>query len=278
MHLMLPALAAAALALLYRAAYAVAYRGDALRLLLTVLLQPTAAFEARTPSLVRLVPSNSKHYAALIKALQTTRIMLLSFIVQGEAAYATVLGETGNVYEIVFSARPWCSCPNFASRQGDTGPTYCKHIAWLKLKVMGVPANHYLASQNAYLRLEVRYLLAKNPQAVTGVMAPLGVREALGLVPTRVVTTSRCTICFDDDLHEVPPEGLVACAASCRTAYHAACVTAYHKSLAGDGKQLICPCCRHKWVHEVAVTTETSRLGTPYRKVTYPQPAKRNRK
>lgn len=45
-----------------------------------------------------------------------------------------VLGSTGNVYTIVIQHVPTCDCPDFA--KGN----HCKHLLFVMLKVLNVPA------------------------------------------------------------------------------------------------------------------------------------------
>jgi hypothetical protein len=89
---------------------------------------------------------------------------------------ARALGTDGAVYDLALGMTQTCSCPAFRFKRGDA---QFKHLAWLKTKVLGVPASHYLAYQRAYTLLERLYLLERVDKH--GALAPLTVREALGV-------------------------------------------------------------------------------------------------
>jgi len=67
-----------------------------------------------------------------------------------------VLGSTGNVYCVSLARIPTCTCPDFL-KQRDL----CKHILFVTLKVVGLPADHPLAFQKSYLQEELDGLLAR---------------------------------------------------------------------------------------------------------------------
>jgi hypothetical protein len=117
-----------------------------------------------------------------------------------------------------------CSCPAFHFKRGDA---QCKHLAWLKTKVLGVPAlhypaSHYLAYQRAYTLVERLYLLERVDKH--GALAPLTVREALGVVAVRADDATVCPIDYLD-LADPDLQPLRRCAAACGAAFHAQCIT-----------------------------------------------------
>ena len=118
----------------------------------------------------------------MVRALSVgERIMLLEIAVAGGVLLnARALGTDGAVYDLMLGMTQTCSCPAFRFKRGDA---QCKHLAWLKTKVLGVPASHYLAYQRAYTLLERLYLLERVDKH--GALAPLTVREALGVVAVR---------------------------------------------------------------------------------------------
>ena len=254
--------AIAAFALCLALAVRVAFRGDALKLLLTVLRAPRDAFEARAAPLVTPADTDC---ATMTRAMGTNRIMLLSFVAVDGGADVRALGESGHVYSIMLrAAGSSCSCPIFAYRNG----ALCKHIAWLLNKVLGAPPDHYIIYQRAYLRLELAYLL-RAPAAF--VYAPRPVREALGIVqaPADVVADCVCAVCYDE---LEPSAATLRCAAQCRKVYHRDCVRQYHAALAADGKAPVCACCRGPWLDDLAVETVVTRDFT-YTRVSHPHGA-----
>jgi hypothetical protein len=75
----------------------------------------------------------------------------------------------------------------------------CKHLAWLKTKALGVSAHHYFAYQLAFTELERLYLLERVDKH--GTLAPLTVREALGVVAVRADVATVCPIDYLADAY-----------------------------------------------------------------------------
>ena len=244
----------------------IAFRRDTLQLLLTVLRAPRDAFEVRGAP---LVTASDADCATMTRALSTGRIMLLSFVLADGGADVRALGESGHVYSISLRSAPTCSCPAFVFKRD----AQCKHLAWLKTKVLGAPPDHYIVYQRAYLRLELAYLL--RAPAASALYAPRPIREALGLVvPVDASSECICAVCYDE--LEASAE-TARCAAQCRKAYHKDCVRQYHASLAADGKPPVCACCRAPWLDAVAVETVVTREFT-YTHVSHPHgPPKKRR-
>jgi hypothetical protein len=264
--LLVVALLSAVLLYVYLLARRVAFRGAPIRLLRGLLTDPYAALETRAAPLV--VPSTAD-YATLVRALGTERILLLSaaLLCDGVGEFK-LLGETGAVYTVWIGAQAKCSCPAFFYSRNAR---QCKHLGYVKVKVLGVPASHYLATQSAYLRVELRELLDA-PATARAHLAPLGVREAVGAVPQRAAAiTTVCAVCYD----ELGQDAQEVCAAACRTPFHAQCLRDYFASLAGDGKATICPCCRTPWVAALVVGSVNAPLGS-YVTVSHPHGKKRS--
>ena len=72
------------------------------------------------------------------------RIMLLEIAVAGGVLLpARAHGTDGAIYDSTLGmTQQTCSFPAFRFKRGDA---QCKHLAWLKTKVLCVPASHYLA-------------------------------------------------------------------------------------------------------------------------------------
>ena len=69
-----------------------------------------------------------------------------------------VLGTKGDVYVVTLGMTQTCLYPAFRFKRDDA---QCKHLAWLKTKVLGEPASHYIAYQCAFTELERLYLLER---------------------------------------------------------------------------------------------------------------------
>ena len=276
---MFPWVAAAvltALGVAFCTAYArlasVAFRGDPLTLLKAVLCSPSDVFERRAAA---FYTANSVDNATTTRALGTGRIMLLSFEPTADGASVKALGEGGHVYVIRFGPVPSCSCPAFVYKR----TAQCKHLAWFKTKVLGVPPNHYLVTQTAYLRLELAYLLRLPHTNQSQLFAPRPIREALGVeaASSSASDDAMCAICYDE--LDSASASAVRCRATCRKPFHGSCVTDYLEHLARDGKAAICACCRSPWVASITVQTVVLRDGVATQLVTHPHgPTPRKRR
>ena len=260
MYLIFAAIAAVAIALAWAYSFAarLAFRGDALRVLRAALKSPSLFFHERAAAFVKPTEAD---YAIIVRALSTDRIMLLSFEKREGGADVKALGIDGTLYELALAEIPSCSCPAFKFKR----TSQCKHLAWLKTKVMGIPPNHYLASQSAYTRVELDYVLQLDPQAPRA-LAPI--RKALGLMQDDArIDDCTCAICFCD-LED--GEAVVKCAAGCEKKFHHECNENNIAVLARDGKPPSCPCCRAYFIDELALQTLKERDGRAYVQITHP--------
>ena len=85
-----------------------------------------------------------------------------------------VLGSTGNVYEVIVGKRPHCSCPDCQRNH------LCKHILFIMLKVLRLPADSYLIYQKALLQSELKTIFSNfaNQRMSSTVSAKAEVVEA----------------------------------------------------------------------------------------------------
>jgi hypothetical protein len=168
----------------------------------------------------------------------------------------SVLGSTGNVYEVTIQKVPHCSCPDAA--KGNL----CKHLLFVMLKVVGLPAHDQLVYQSAYLTDEVEKIIAllqtrlqslgrdvvANEQ-VQKVHADMkkgiksGVDDESNTVPRKETDGQDCPICFDDLGSNLSQ--LTYCKGTCGTNYHKGCIQMW-TSQARSGPT--CPSCRQPWI------------------------------
>ena len=198
--------------------------------------------------------------ATLTRALNTERILVVERPEPTETrasarwprATFKLLGTSGCVYTATLCEYPSCDCPAFITRRGAA---QCKHLAWLKLRVFGVPAAHYLAVQTAYLSWELRYMMSHARKAA-GVSR--AVKDALvGAAAAARPSTTTCSICYD----ELGTAAPATCAASCGTPFHTDCVRRYNDSQRADGAAPRCAACRAPWADELPVSRVASKLG-----------------
>ena len=153
---MMLALVSLAFGILYTLATRVAFRGDPLRVLALLWADTRLFFATRDGPLV--VPTARDKETTTTALLQEMEILLLSVAVNGDSLDVRVLGTKGDVYVVTLGMTQTCLYPAFRFKRDDA---QCKHLAWLKTKVLGEPASHYIAYQCAFTELERLYLLER---------------------------------------------------------------------------------------------------------------------
>ncbi len=176
----------------------------------------------------------------------------------GSSITLSVLGSTGNVYEVTIQKVPHCSCPDAA--KGNL----CKHVLFVMLKVVGLPAHDQLVYQSAYLTDEVEKIIAllqtrlqslgrdvvANEQ-VQKVHADMkkGIKsgdDESNTVPRKEIDGQDCPICFDDLGSNLSQ--LTYCKGTCGTNYHKGCIQMWTRQSAQARSGPSCPSCRQPWI------------------------------
>ena len=224
----------------------------------------------------RLKRFRSKPTIAISQRIQralTQRLYLIktsepSIAYGGPSIAFTVLGSTGNVYEVALSKVPACNCPDH--RKGNL----CKHLLFVMLKVVGLSSSSPLVYQSAYLTEELEEIvkLVQTRMSNLGVgggsvnsavVANASVQEQFVNMQTKKsgdgddgdkdtkstgvqrkeIEGSECPICFDS-LGGRNMSLLTYCQATCGTNFHKECIrmwTSQHSS------NPTCPACRQQW-------------------------------
>lgn len=181
----------------------------------------------------------------------------------------SVLGSTGNVYEVRLQHVSTCSCPDFA-RQKDL----CKHIIFVLIKVIGLSPDNPLAFQKAYLTSELEELseMMRN-RRVGGSRDSILANEEVRTSYTRMLASGKsedtnddgdtksnhiqrrsiegeedwdCPICFDRmDCNDKKNE-LTFCRGTCGSNFHHDCIVKWLKNCSTKS----CPNCRQPWIGE----------------------------
>jgi len=161
----------------------------------------------------------------------------------------TVLGSTGNVYNVVIGSMVTCSCPD--AMKGNV----CKHQLFVFLRVFRLPASSPLIYQKALLAHERADLFTFSCKPQRSAWAKASIRnayaEATGCSPQkrgrkkagkddellcRNAATDDCVICFE----KLGKEELKVCK-SCQNAVHDDCFQKWAKA---QGSKVTCPHCR----------------------------------
>eukprot|EP00553_Chaetoceros_curvisetus_P003672 CAMPEP_0204635066 /NCGR_PEP_ID=MMETSP0717-20131115/30687_1 /ASSEMBLY_ACC=CAM_ASM_000666 /TAXON_ID=230516 /ORGANISM="Chaetoceros curvisetus" /LENGTH=283 /DNA_ID=CAMNT_0051653699 /DNA_START=10 /DNA_END=861 /DNA_ORIENTATION=+ len=193
----------------------------------------------------------------------------------GPSITLTVLGSTGNVYEVNLSKVPSCNCPDYA--KGNL----CKHLLFVMLKVAGLNSNDPLVYQSAYVTEEMEDIVQKLQRRTAhlsgegggvgggdtgGILANEAVRKKHqdssesqsskgsndNVVQRKAIEEgTECPICFDDLGEEYANNAsstkLTYCQRTCGTNFHAECIRIWTSQ--GEQRQNpTCPACRQPWI------------------------------
>lgn len=192
----------------------------------------------------------------------------------------SVLGSTGNVYEVIIAKVPHCSCPDAA--KGNL----CKHLLFVMLKVVGLPANHHLVYQSAYLTEELDQIVLalqtrlerlgrdvvanEKVQKVHADMKKGGKGgvddDSSNAVPRKEVDGEDCPICFDELGSEL--SRLTYCKGTCGTNFHKACMQLWTRQATHGSSGPTCPACRQPW-EDVETGGRKAGRGSPSRSEGY---------
>ena len=162
-------------------------------------------------------------------------------------------GSTGNIYSVVISRQPICSCPD-----GSKG-NQCKHILYVMARVLR--ARYDLVYQLALLSSELQEVFATAPP-----IDACGDEEAAaGGRGNRKPVEGDCPICFNE--METGGEAIVWCKAACGQNIHKACFemwAATKRRQAGGGTPgVTCPYCRTTWEGDEDMVKKIKKEGRP---------------
>ena len=140
-----------------------------------------------------------------------------------------VLGSGGTFYVVQFGPVPSCDCPDHRIRG-----TSCKHLYFVKLRVLRMPPRHWLVYQTGYKDWELRYFALH--LTTSGIRAPKPVLDAFHGTAAAAPPdpTAECPICYEP----LGSEPTATCTTSCRTVYHASCVA--QQRTYGDTQCALC--------------------------------------
>jgi hypothetical protein len=145
-----------------------------------------------------------------------------------------IAGTTGNVYTVIISHIPTCSCPNTSFKADKSGQALCKHMLYILHYVLKAPER--LCQQTAFLTSELKEITDNAPALPT---------ETVEQTPNdgnRKPVEDDCPICcmpFAPD-----SENIVWCQAACGNNIHEECFKLWAHS---KKENVTCPFCRTLW-------------------------------
>jgi len=149
-----------------------------------------------------------------------------------------IAGTTGNVYTVIISHVPTCSCPNTNFKRDDSDQALCKHMLYILHYVLKVP--EHLCYQNAFLSSELREITDNAPSLSAAVKEE---PQDDGDGSNRKPIEDDCPICcmpFEPD-----GEKITWCQAACGNNIHEGCFNLWE--MTKPKGQVSCPFCRTLW-------------------------------
>lgn len=157
-----------------------------------------------------------------------------------------IAGSTGNVYTVIISHIPICSCPNTNFKSNNSDQALCKHMLYVLHYVLKAPER--LCHQNAFLTSELKEITANAPTLPT-------IFSAAEEIPNDDAnsnsTTTRKPIEDEDDCpiccmpFAASSEEITWCQAACGNNIHEQCFDLWaHTKPEGH---VTCPFCRSLW-------------------------------
>jgi hypothetical protein len=191
------------------------------------------------------VPYATDSYNTLFKRATTQRMYVLSRTQTTEANCHAghedcpvhrfkIAGTTGNVYDVIISHIPSCSCPNTSFKKDKSEQALCKHMLYILHYVLKAPER--LCQQNAFLTSELKEITDNAPALPT---------ETVEETPSdgnRKPVEDDCPICCMPFAAE--KEEITWCQAACGNNIHEDCFKLWAHTKPGH---VTCPFCRTPW-------------------------------
>lgn len=180
-----------------------------------------------------------------------------------------VLGQTANVYTVIISHLPSCTCPDYAKGY------LCKHIIFVLHRVLKVPRNSSLLYQQALVTNELNEIFSKADEQNNDVSiyAEDSIRQAYRvktgdpnvILPTKIIEQKsitdddECPICYEKLLDE--QNNILFCSTSCGNNLHKNCFEKWRRAKASLNESITCPFCRVQWKNVDDIRTNTAYLN-----------------
>ena len=145
-----------------------------------------------------------------------------------------IAGSTGNVYTVIISHLPTCSCPNTSFKRNDSGQALCKHVLYVLHYVLKAP--EHLRYQNAFLTSELKEITDNAPALPTAVIEMEETHDG-----NRKPVEDDCPICC---MEFTKDDKVTWCRAACGNNIHQECFDLWAKTRKNN---VTCPYCRTLW-------------------------------
>lgn len=191
------------------------------------------------------------------------RLYLLAITKSSTNTYSReykVLGQTANVYTVIISHLPSCTCPDYG--KGNL----CKHIIFVLHRVLKVSRHSPLIYQQALLTNELNEIFSKadGQNNDLSILAEQPIRDAYHATtgdPNVILTMTanvkptieqkpitdddECPICFESMFNE--KNNIIFCSRSCGNNIHKNCFEKWRQAKLSMRESVTCPFCRIEW-------------------------------
>jgi len=177
-----------------------------------------------------------------------------------------VLGQTANVYTVVITHIPSCTCPDYAKGH------LCKHIIFVLHRVLKVNRNSPLLYQQALLTNELNEIFTKADEQNNdlSILAEQPIREAYhaktgdpdviltakNVEQKPITNDDECPICYESMLNE--KDNIIFCSTSCGNNIHKNCFEKWRQAKLSMSESVTCPFCRIEWKTVIEKTKHNS--------------------
>lgn len=211
------------------------------------------------------VSLQAKAMQSLTKALSTDaadRIYLLNYSVQPDKSMLfTLVGQSKDacVYHLRVGRDLYCSCEAFTRRpfssDGETftyqadpqGVHHCKHLFWLKLRILRIPHGHRMLFRLGYAPWELGYIAAhasfNAERAPPAMMQAYHSHTSAAIQVKPTPSQEVCSILCFEPVDPAAPYSY--CEAGCQKAFfHPQCLSDYQAHCKHNNEEPRCPLCR----------------------------------
>lgn len=108
----------------------------------------------------------SKTFEQSFSQARGSKLLLSSYKKSAEDITCTIKNMS-DMYEVIISRSPSCSCPYFKTRAKNT-TQICKHIIWVYIKVLNISQDDDVIQQTALKPEELRTIIEQAPETIPG--------------------------------------------------------------------------------------------------------------
>lgn len=132
----------------------------------------------------------------------------------------TIMGSTGNLYDVTITQTPKCTCPDFVTRHNR-----CKHIYFILIRIMGIAQDK--TDEKEFTKRKLTMMFSKNTVVDKDVIADTNIQNKYdklkknnGSLVELKTLDDLCPVCLDDLNNG---DAVIYCKHSCGKPIHEDC-------------------------------------------------------